>query len=220
MSELPKGLRKVFDALSQCYGVELSVISHEGLLYEYRGDVSRAESLAAWSPTMMSGGKELSFALVHREGATVLAVRMGEYTVAFEGDEKALSAYLKPVTRIASEREAKCGFCGFELDSAVVTCPRCGASYPFTLHSCPKCGYTTLVRRCPKCGRSIDEDGRRVSVSKLPLATALGAVAGVVLALTSFFLFPSPTLISASFIVPTVLGGVADLATKPRVRVE
>ena len=86
--------------------------------------------------------------------------------------------------------------------------------------SCPKCGYTTLIRKCPRCGKIIDEDGRRVVVSKLPLATALGAVSGVILALTSFFLFPSPALISLSFIVPTVLGGVADLATRARVRVE
>ena len=220
MSELPKELRKIFDVLKQSHGVEVAVISHEGLLYEYSGEVSRAESLAAWSPSIVSGGSEPSFAFLHKEGATILVVRMGEYAVAVEGDRAALSAYLKPLIRIARGEEAKCSYCGLELDSTLVACPKCGALYPFTVHSCPSCGYTELARKCPKCGKLVDEDGRRVRVSRLPLATALGAVAGVILALTSFFLFPSPTLISLSFIVPTVLGGVADLVTRVRVSVE
>ncbi len=219
MSELPHNLRKAFEVISNCFGIDVAVVSHEGLLYEYRGDSSRAEELAATAPSRLGGSEEPSFAVVHSGDSTILAARVGGYAVAFEGEESALQKYLAPLVRIVRGAEARCSYCGFELDSAVVTCPRCGARHPFTLHSCPSCGYAQVVRRCPRCGKLVDEEGRRIVVKKVPFATALGALSGVVLALTTFVLAPLPELVSLSFIVPTVLGGIADLLTKPRVAV-
>jgi len=215
LSDVPQSLRKAFEVIGNCFGIDVAVISHEGLLYEYRGDASRAEELAAVAPSELSSSSELSFAIVHRNNVTMLTARIGGYAVAFEGVEGALRAYLEPLVRILRDSEARCSFCGFELDSAVVTCPSCGARHPFTLHSCPKCGYTQLVRKCPRCGKPIDEEGRRIVVRKIPIATAMGALSGVVLAITTFILAPVPELVSLAFVVPTVLGGVADLLNRP-----
>ncbi|NPA96884.1 MAG: hypothetical protein GXO32_04730 [Crenarchaeota archaeon] len=208
MSELPSELRVAYDSLSRCYGVEVAVIAHEGLLYEYRGDASRAEGLAAIAPSLAEGD-----GVAYRGGEKAVAVaKRGEFSIGLEGDPRALSSYLPQLARIVRGEEIRCAWCSAELDREVISCPSCGAPIPLTVGRCPKCGAHIEEVECPRCRKPITHLGTRARRSHGSLASlVIGIVlSGACTTIAAWLSAPLP-LLAASAISPFIAGLVGYL---------
>lgn len=199
---LEEYIHRIFSVVKEWWGIETAVLSHEGLLYDYKGDRERAEELAALAPAELRSRLKVNYVLSGYKDKALFIHSKNSFTLVLEGNRVALSTYLEPLLRATSENSIKCKYCGRELDLETSICPRCGAKYSFTLASCPNCGYTKIHKVCPSCKKAIDYRGRAIVKDKLPLAVfSIGA--GFML-LTSILIEPANIILG--------IGGALSLA--------
>ncbi len=192
-------LERVFDALTNFDGVDMVALSHEGLLYRYRGSVEEAEAMSATMSEYMSRVRkeygELKYFAVALGDELVVGFMLDRFLLLARGAEKVMRSYIPVVTRLVSGDVVKCGFCGANLDAYAYQCPGCGKRYPFTLSECPFCGYRSVRRSCPSCGKPIDYRGQIIKPDLTPLYSfsVASAIYGIIMALLS----PGNTLLIA-----------------------
>jgi len=214
LAELPQSLDKLFNTFSQCSGIELSVVSHEGYLYRFSGNREDAEELAANAPIHIPSrspdpenyGAAL---LIHGERATLVMSR-GDFAVAFRGGAKWLISYAPAMYRILRNESIKCPYCGRELDTEIVTCPSCGAKHPFTLAECPGCGFQPVYRLCPGCGRAITPAGTGIRLGRSWTPLIIGIIVGAIVGTTALVSRAMPVATIVGYVLPIIGGGIAS----------
>ena len=214
MSELPPSLDKLFNTFSQCSGIDLSVVSHEGYLYRFSGSREEAEELAAQAPTHIPSRspdpEHYGAALVVQGDRAIFVLSRGNFAVAFRGEAKWLISYAPAMYRILRNNAIKCPYCGRELDTEIVTCPSCGAKHPFTLSECPNCGFQPVYRLCPGCGRAVTPSGSRIRLGRSWAPLIMGVIAGIIAGTVALLTGSTPIATVLSYVLPIVGGGAAS----------
>jgi hypothetical protein len=207
--EVPSLVEEITRVFSECSGIDVVVSAYQGLVYSYSGDFNEAERLAATIDEVVRGGERLvgdaRYVVVGGGERALMALSLGDFSLAIEGSRKSVLSCVEPVLRLVSGEEVKCGWCGAVLDLELFKCPRCGSRYPFTSPRCPVCGYRAYVRRCPRCGKLVDYAGRKVRRSPAPIA-AFSSTGAALAALLWLLAGATPMAVVLSFVLPTAAG--------------
>ncbi len=211
-------LERVFDVLAGVDGIDLLVLSHEGLLFKYRGGVEEAEALSATMSEHLDRVRreygDLKYVVLALQDRMIVGLMQGKFLLVVRGGERVLSRYIPVITRLVSGDVVKCSFCGASLDAYAYQCPRCGKKYPFTLGECPFCGYRSPRRSCPSCGKPINYVGEPVKLDLTPLYSfsIAAALYGALLMVVKL----SPLLVVSGIGALLAVGGIVTAILNAR----